>query len=254
VAWLIPYAVASAIGAVVYRDRRRVALVVALAAAAYPFAALVALDAERDRTPLVYDGALARLDGAAGHALIAASVRALRASTALRGLAKWVYDWNLPIALLFAAAMLRRERLAIALGAAGVLGLACYLIVPAVGPREAPTDYRNAMPSVHFAVTLIAAIASRGRARWLAVAFVVLTAIATLGFGEHYVIDLAVAVPFALAIWLGANGRPRAALAPALAVLVTLLVIRRNAHQPTDSQPEGAGPSLARPLPLIRPG
>ena len=62
---------------------------------------------------------------------------------------------------------------------------------------------RNAMPSVHFASALLiwwnAAGLARGW-RWLAAGVVAFTFLATLGFGQHYFVDLVVAVPFAVAV------------------------------------------------------
>ncbi len=62
---------------------------------------------------------------------------------------------------------------------------------------------RNAIPSLHMAWTLLAWWYSRGLSLWersLTMAFVVFTIFATMGTGEHYFIDLVVAVPFALFI------------------------------------------------------
>lgn len=77
---------------------------------------------------------------------------------------------------------------------------------PAVGPspfrlvavESAP---RNAMPSVHVAMALLILWNSRRWAagwRVLAATLLGVTVMATLGFGEHYLVDLFVAVPFAL--------------------------------------------------------
>ncbi len=60
---------------------------------------------------------------------------------------------------------------------------------------------RNAIPSLHMGWTLMAWWYSRGLSIWergLAFLFVVLTAFATMGTGEHYFIDLVVAFPFIL--------------------------------------------------------
>ena len=62
---------------------------------------------------------------------------------------------------------------------------------------------RNAIPSLHMAWTLLAWWYSRGLSLWersLTMAFVVFTIFATMGTGEHYFIDLVVAIPFALFI------------------------------------------------------
>lgn len=60
---------------------------------------------------------------------------------------------------------------------------------------------RNAIPSLHLTWVLLAWWNSRGlswRTRSTAFLFLFFTVLATLGSGEHYVIDLVVAVPFAL--------------------------------------------------------
>jgi hypothetical protein len=62
---------------------------------------------------------------------------------------------------------------------------------------------RNAIPSLHMTWVLLAWWNSKGLARWIraiAMVFVVLTVMATLGTGEHYFIDLVVAFPFSLMI------------------------------------------------------
>ena len=67
-------------------------------------------------------------------------------------------------------------------------------------PSDAP---RNAMPSVHTAWVLLVWWNSRTRPAWvrvLAALFLVFTLFATLGLGEHYLIDLVVAVPFSVAL------------------------------------------------------
>jgi len=62
---------------------------------------------------------------------------------------------------------------------------------------------RNAMPSVQFASALLiwwnAAGLARGW-RWLAGSVVAFAFLATLGFGQHYFVDLVVAIPFAVAV------------------------------------------------------
>jgi PAP2 superfamily len=66
-----------------------------------------------------------------------------------------------------------------------------------------PGAARNCMPSVHFLWAILAAAEARGLGGgWRAsfVLFAVLTAFATIALGEHYVIDLVVAVPFALCV------------------------------------------------------
>ncbi|HUE02511.1 MAG TPA: phosphatase PAP2 family protein [Bryobacteraceae bacterium] len=73
-----------------------------------------------------------------------------------------------------------------------------------------PSAARNAMPSVHMALLIFWHARTFGRTcRVLAGALLELTVMATLEFGEHYLVDLFVAVPFALAAQgLAASGVP----------------------------------------------
>ena len=102
-------------------------------------------------------------------------------------------------------------------------------------PFTAP---RNAMPSLHTTYALVMLMAAaRFGVGWLAVAglFALITILATMGLREHYVIDLVVAVPLALATtwFLAAFDREsptarflaRAGIAFAI-VLAWLLVVR----------------------------
>jgi hypothetical protein len=62
---------------------------------------------------------------------------------------------------------------------------------------------RNAMPSMHLAWALLIWWTSREMkfGRWMSLAFVCGTALATLGGGEHYLVDLVAAFPFSLGVW-----------------------------------------------------
>jgi hypothetical protein len=111
--------------------------------------------------------------------------------------------------------------------AAGILGYFLYLVFPATGPvylagpefpgsplslsglrdlalRAIPITWtvpRNAMPSLHVTWALLIWFNCRPFsrvARALALALVVATLCDTLGTGEHYFIDLVVALPFAI--------------------------------------------------------
>jgi hypothetical protein len=113
----------------------------------------------------------------------------------------------------------------------GLTGYAFYFLYPVTGPLFAfgdafphappapealvgrlievppmhPTHvaWRNAMPSLHFGSVLLAVWLSRPLGYWpqvIARVFVAGTVIATLGLGEHYAIDLVVALPFTLAV------------------------------------------------------
>jgi hypothetical protein len=73
----------------------------------------------------------------------------------------------------------------------------------AIQPVALASAARNALPSVHFACALLIWWnVARLSVRWRIVAgvFLGMTILATIGFGEHYLIDLVVAVPFALAM------------------------------------------------------
>jgi hypothetical protein len=103
----------------------------------------------------------------------------------------------------------------------GVVGVILFQVVPAAGPVYAFTDdypnrtpaiapgfikrihlehaTLNAIPSLHTAWALLIAWrtrSSRLAIRGAAAAFLFLTLLATLGLGEHYLIDLVVAVPY----------------------------------------------------------
>lgn len=100
--------------------------------------------------------------------------------------------------------------------AIGLTGLALYQLCPATGPVTAFSAQfpriipnvldvspgwvsftpRNAMPSLHMAAALALFWNLRGRRAWLSFALLLfsgLTAIATLGTGEHYLVDLVAA-------------------------------------------------------------
>jgi hypothetical protein len=159
--------------------------------------------------------------------------------SALRQVCYFGYE-ALPLAMAIAFALERsRPRrhassiiLAFAVAAAG--GFLLYNLYPAVGPvhvfgaqfpnsppaaglppfRLVAVDAapRNAMPSVHIAMALLILWNSRrwpGVCRVVAGALLAITVLATLGFGEHYLADLFVAVPFALlAQGLASSGVP----------------------------------------------
>ncbi len=143
---------------------------------------------------------------------------------------------------------------------AGVLGVQAYRLLPACGPvyllgsacftgtepascaqisaadlrpmPMAPSFPRNAMPSLHVAWALLVYWLWRPtRWGWVALLYLLLTMVATLAGGEHYLVDLVAAFPFALAIWIlcGNDRRPARVLtflASVLSLLVWIAVIR----------------------------
>jgi hypothetical protein len=137
----------------------------------------------------------------------------------------------IPIAVVYAGRLVRFREGAfpsmLAFLVVGPLGILCYNLFPACGPhslfgqafpfhplsmadlprlRLEPVPIlgaRNAIPSLHLSWTLLAWWYSRGLSwfeRLVALGFLALTALATLGTGEHWFVDLVVAFPFALMI------------------------------------------------------
>ena len=145
--------------------------------------------------------------------------------------------------------------------AMAVVGWILYRVFPAAGPvylwpmdfpREpltisqmsrlvvepvtlSPTFQRNAMPSLHLSWALLVCYSLHplgGLRRWMGYAFLTITFLATLGMGEHYLVDLVVAFPFtaamlgivstaALKVW-----RTRAVIYGALLTAAWLFLLR----------------------------
>lgn len=151
-------------------------------------------------TPHLIDAALSSLDHGASIALFHWT---LRHRACFRVLAI-VYS-GLPVAA--ALCLLdspRRIECAWALALSSVGAPVFYLIFPAVGPAwvavaGAP---RNCLPSMHVTWALLLVIYAAPRWRGCAAGFAILTACSTIGLGEHYLIDLAAAVPYTIAVWL----------------------------------------------------
>jgi len=169
------------------------------------------------------------------------------------------------IACIYAGQLVRRRKKSAGTLAAfliaGPLGVVFYNLFPAMGPIHVfrsvfpwhPLNYnqgsrlylealrlpgpRNAIPSLHMAWVLLAWWLSKGCSWWervLAALFVAFTALATLGTGEHYFVDLIVAFPFALMImglcafdlpWQNA-ARLRASFYGLLATLAWIVALR----------------------------
>lgn len=137
----------------------------------------------------------------------------------------------LPLALVYAAHLRGKKENALAVMLAflvtGPIGVLFYNMLPACGPAHvfgaafpwhplSTVDAmhmsvvpvllkgaRNAIPSLHMTWVLLVWWNSRGLARWvraIALMFLVLTAMATVGTGEHYFVDLVVAFPFSLMV------------------------------------------------------
>lgn len=107
---------------------------------------------------------------------------------------------------------------------AGIIGFALYQVCPAIGPHVTfgqsfpdhlppanavpetvfrSTSVPNAMPSLHMTWALLVWMAA-WELGWFASlnasVFVVFTGLATLGLGEHYLIDLIVSIPLAMMV------------------------------------------------------
>jgi PAP2 superfamily len=137
----------------------------------------------------------------------------------------------LPLALVYASQLRRQKEKALAIMiafvATGPIGVLCYNMLPACGPvhvfgaafpwnplttadalnlNVVPVviaGARNAIPSLHMTWVLLVWWNSRRLALWIraiAMLFVGLTVLATLGTGEHYFVDLVVAFPFSLMV------------------------------------------------------
>jgi hypothetical protein len=134
----------------------------------------------------------------------------------------------------------------------GALVLLFYGICPAAGPLYLfhdrfpyaapvldhphltiiPSVSLNCAPSGHVAWALILLWFGRrycgGIVRAGTVAFLIATCLGTLGLGEHYVIDLVLAVPFATGLWALTGGKWRHAGISGMALLVWLVALREG--------------------------
>jgi PAP2 superfamily len=164
----------------------------------------------------------------------------------------------IPVMLIYAKQLVRGRSAAMAafLGffIVGPAGVIFYNLLPACGPIylfgskfpfEPLSDQqvkemlvhpvlisgvRNAFPSLHVAWALLASWYAQGLSDWtkfFALLFLAGTVLATLGLGEHYFIDLVVALPFALMIQAGCAlkipWRDRRRYAPFLCGLILIL-------------------------------
>lgn len=154
--------------------------------------------------------------------------RLLKAHRSLELLASVCYGWMLvPIRVLFLFYFLRVSiasgyRMALAFLINNILCFPIYALIPVSGPVYAfggfpyiipnPSLHAihlsvapNGIPSVHMSTALLVAVFFwRWKAgRVFGIAWIALTILATLGLGEHYMIDLILAVPYTLGrLWL----------------------------------------------------
>lgn len=142
-----------------------------------------------------------------------------------------------------------KVRFFVAMALAGVLGFVLYRLLPASGPVYTGANFPwnepamltaartqaiaplNAIPSLHLAWALLLFLFARelGRAWELGTGlWLMFTVLATLGFGQHYLIDLIVGVPFAVVVW-SLVLRPRVWLQPTsvlLSVAAFMMLLR----------------------------
>ena len=177
--------------------------------------------------PRTYDAFLLAFDGGLGFQASFVLGRLLPEGSTAWGLTTTVY-YALPLAacILYASHRVRERQSVLILAlflSLMLVGFAQYGIYPAVGPRYAfgalypgnpplltqiaiqpmtvPDAPRNCMPSLHLAGALAIWWNSRLWPRWgrlLAGLFLWATIFSTLALGEHYLVDLVVALPFTL--------------------------------------------------------
>jgi PAP2 superfamily len=168
-----------------------------------------------------------------------------------------VCAWKTPV-----AARRVSWHMLIVLSLAGVAGWLLYNVVPGTGPiyafgKDFPWNAlpykalstftlekmsiplgvpRNGMPSLHMAWVVLLSWNSRGlprAVRAFLVLYVCLTVVATLGSGQHYLVDLVVSLPFALAVQAAASydlpnkSRRIASLVAGIGLTVAWLILVR---------------------------
>jgi hypothetical protein len=208
-------------------------------------------------TPRTYDRFLYAFDLSLGFNASFAMGVVFRAQTALRLAAGLVYS-SLPVNLCLLCALWLRRRpkgapdVRVIFAALGMIGFALYQFCPAAGPIYLfgkgfpfqppaisalpmatlllPDVPRNAIPSLHVAWCLLVVYNSWWYRSWIlrsyAVICLLLTAAATLGLGEHYLVDLIVALPLSVAVQLGCTRQWRGAAICMAGVLTWLALLR----------------------------
>ncbi|HWR36360.1 MAG TPA: phosphatase PAP2 family protein [Clostridia bacterium] len=152
--------------------------------------------------PITYDSVFWQIDRAIGFSPTAA-MDLVAFSPNLRTVVFSTY-FGFPVAIALASVIsANANRFCSKLAVASALGYLLYFVFPACGPFYFLTSTvnapRNAMPSLHTTWALMIWYELRLQSlpvRLGSDLFLLFTVIATLGFGEHYFIDLLVAVPF----------------------------------------------------------
>ena len=218
-----------------WRQRTIAVLAPAAALVFFVFSAQHALNLGNLFHRTTYDLYLYAADGAFGFQPSFLCGRAMAASPTLRVVCLLAY-LSLPLVMAFVVAFrvpIQAERASwdviSLLMLAGMGGWALYNVVPATGPiyafaasfphqslpyavlpklllEKIPVALsapRNAIPSLHLTWVLLLYWNTKGMSRgmrlFLAI-YLVLTAVSTLGTGEHYFLDLVAAVPYALTV------------------------------------------------------
>ena len=205
-------------------------------------------------TPLTFDLYLLEFDRALGGDISFWLGRIVQSSNVLLYPVAFAYGGlALDVGIVIGSQMFEQSRgrsnLLLVLGAAGAAGCLLYAVVPVTGPRFVfpsfparlpavivphlvPVDavaMRNAVPSLHFSWTLLLcwmAKDAQAYVRWVAVAFLILTFIATMALGQHYFVDLVVALPFTM-IFIGLLERNyRVAIVSATILCAWLVMLR----------------------------
>ncbi|MFO1081998.1 MAG: phosphatase PAP2 family protein [Reyranellaceae bacterium] len=192
---------------------------------------LVMLWIQSGHLSTVYDLHLYAFDGLFGATIVKVVPIFVRSVPGLLTALWLVYQSLVPVVALFA--VLQRDENGFVQGKllsrfliTAALGYVLYEVMPGIGPLMAFADVfpydlpdaatvtpglyvehdgapRNAMPSLHTAWALLVFIAAWSMGRWLRLAgglFLAATLAATLALGEHYLVDLIVAVPFVLVV------------------------------------------------------
>jgi hypothetical protein len=139
------------------------------------------------------------------HALLSYLLQAVYSSLPIVIAIAWLTEQSLTL------------RRAVAIAAVG--GWIFSAIFPAVGPHWYLDGYtvtsRHCIPAVDWTWALLAAVNSRGRLRPLLWIYAASFALASVLLGEHYLIDLIVALPFTFAVqqlaarWPGLEPKPQ---------------------------------------------
>jgi hypothetical protein len=230
---------------------------------------LLALGSTIQNSPVVADPVLFRLDSLLGIGDTSPAVFLMHSNAMLDLITEQTYWWVGQAIILAAISEALHSPAALAglflrFMCATILGFLLYFIMPAIGPKyffgadfplhvpstasllpawvPAPAATpRNAMPSLHATWAILSWLALRYSPLWhrfLGALLVLLTLLATLGLGEHYVVDWLAAAPLVLlvrglcAMSLRLTAPPRiAAIAWGSLLLIAWLALVRGAPE-----------------------